>query len=288
MITDIDGRDQRNELSMSWSETALEWMQRSEMLEADAAVPKDPKSAAWAFLRARESYGTGLSFIDSVIKNNAEHLSVVELRGGNGVGKTWTLVTLAARFVVATRATKFQSITSNDLPQVFFMDSLQSVKIQHIKSAVRRELLRDLGDDTAIQSEYLELEICSALRRIRIIFGEGATTWVPTLESLRHELAGKPFPTLVAWDGFLSDVHDVTGTLEVIRQVNRLTKETTVQIITTTASGRFYAGWDKCVDHRIRLERIEAVDADKHEFMATTSQPLAQLAYTITGGGILT
>jgi hypothetical protein len=281
--------DQQQELPKSWNETALDWLERSQKVDADAAVPKDPTSAAWAFVRAREPYGSGISFLDVVMKKKAEHLPIVELRGGTGVGKTWTLITVVARFIVSTRATRFQS-SSDDLPQVVFMDSLQNIKMQHIMSAVRTELLRDVGDAMVNDEESFQLELQSALRRIILIFGEGVNTWVPTLESLRHALVGKPFPTLVLWDGFLSDVHDERGKMEVIRQVNRLTKDTSVQLITTEASNRYYAAWEKHVGHRIRLERLEAIDtADQHEFIATTSsQPAEQLAYTITRGGILT
>ena len=287
--------DRQQELPKSWNETALDWLERSQKVEADAAVPKDPTSAAWAFVRARESYGSGISFLDVVMKKKKaeqeHHLPIVELRGGTGVGKTWTLITVLARYIVSTRATRFAPPSSDDdLPQVIFMDSLQNIKMQHIMSAVRTELLRDVGDAVVNDKERFEQELQTALRRIILIFGEGVNTWVPTLESLRHALVGKPFPTLLLWDGFLSDVHDERGKMEVIRQVNRLTKDRSVQLITTEASNRYFTAWEKHVGHRVRLERLEATDtAEHHEFMATTSsQPVQQLAYTITRGGILT
>lgn len=275
------------EEARSWNETALDWLKRCQQLDADAVVPSDPTSAAWAFVRARESFGTGISFMDAVMNKKTENLSIVELRGGDGVGKTWTLITLAARYVVTTRASKFRS-PSHDLPQVIFMDSVQSLKMKHITSAVRTELLRDLEDDTANDQVSFQGEVDSALRRIVLVFGEEATTWVPILESLRHGLVGNPFPTLVLWDGFLSDVHTVKGKMEVIRQVNRLSKDTIVQLITTGISNRFFPAWDKCIGHRVRLQRLKAETLDQHQFMATTSQPAAQYSYTVTGGGILT
>ena len=275
------------EETSSWNETALDWLRRCQQVDADAAVPSDPTSAAWAFVRAKKSFGTGISFMDAVLSKNTENLSIVELRGDDGVGKTWTLISLAARFVVSTRASKFQS-TSNDLPQVIFMDSVQSLKMRHISSAVRTELLRDLDDDKANDQGSFQGEVDSALRRVVLVFGEGATSWVPILESLRHLLAGKPFPTLILWDGFLTDVHAIKGRMEVIRQVNRLSKDTVVQLITTGISNRFFPAWDKCIDHRVRLQQLKADTLDQNQFMATTRQPAGQFTYTITGGGILT
>ncbi len=78
----------------------------------------DPSTAAWRFLR----YGrSGIAPIDIAWKRSHHTATssmffppVTVLEGPKDVGKTWMLLTLAARFVVATRASRFQNCDNDN------------------------------------------------------------------------------------------------------------------------------------------------------------------------------
>ena len=274
----------------SWSESAYDWLLRSQQQQAHVAVPHDPSSAAWAFTRPSERNGTGIAFVDAPLKNmqTNDALPVVEIRGSHRTGKTWTLITLAARFVTETRSSRFPSepdTAIEELPQVVILDSNQDALAPGLFYAVRSALLRQSPD--ALPPDALEREISSCLSRIHLVFSEDMAGWVPTLESLRYRLASlsTDHPTLVLWDGFLSGAGETAGRMETIRQLNRLLRDCTILLVTTTFSTRKFAEWDKHVTHRITLERLNPIPEGGHDYVATFHD--TRIPFTITPGGVL-
>jgi hypothetical protein len=282
------------------TETAWEWLQRSNRERASAETPKnDPSSAAWAFIRSGSS---GIAPIDaawSKVSNNnnggsssgsnKNGLPVVSLEGM--VGKTWMLISLAARFVVATTNSKFppasatqqqsqsQSSTSPpSLPQVVILDSTYDVTTSKIANVVRSTLLRQPGiEESAIDKD---LECC--LSRIHVATVDDMAGWVPVLEALRCELKNTTadHPTLVLWDGFLQDVGDESGQMEVIRQLTRLLQDCSVALVTTARHNRTLDSYQRLVSHRIRLERYSGKDC-----VAIVHG--ARIPFSLSLGGIL-
>lgn len=270
----------------TWSETAYDWMLRSQQMQAHYSMPYDPSTAAWSFIRPSERNGTGIAFVDAALaKHNGSTLPVVELRGSHRTGKTWTLITLAARFVVETRLSRFRSdenIDIEELPQVVILDCNQDAMASRLLRAVRSVLLRQLPED-----DGLENEIISCMSRIHYIFSEDMAGWVPTLESLRSGLSSvsSDHPTLILWDGFLSDTGEAAERMEVIRQLTRLMRDCTILLVTTALPTRRFAVWDKHVTQRITLEQMNPIPEGGHDFVATVQNN--RIPYTITSGGIL-
>ena len=94
--------------------------------DLDADIPTDPSIAAWNFLQFGKS---GIAPIDEAWKRSCDVTKgrgqrrpgsplllppVTILEGPKDVGKTWMVLTLAARFVVATRASRFKDFNNND------------------------------------------------------------------------------------------------------------------------------------------------------------------------------
>jgi hypothetical protein len=110
------------------------------------------------------------------------------------VGKTWTLLSLAARFVVATRKTRFASNDASreeatpsspppsspqSQPYVILLDSKFDMTIPKLAYIVRSTLLREPG----ITEHTLEMEIEGCLSRIHLAtVDEMMDAWVPILE----------------------------------------------------------------------------------------------------------
>lgn len=176
------------------TETALDWFNRSQRRRVAAEIPTDPSSAAWNFLRNGSS---GIAPIDAALRTPSAHtdLPVVVLEGS--VGKTWTLLSLAARFVVATRSSRFASSSSssvpmteeqsflplnnnhNNHPQVIYLDSTFDMTIPKLSYVVRSTLLRQPG----INEQNLDLDLESCLSRIHLsTVDEFNDAWVPILE----------------------------------------------------------------------------------------------------------
>jgi ABC-type ATPase with predicted acetyltransferase domain len=270
----------------SWSESAYEWLLRSQQIQARSSVPHDPSSAAWSFARPSERNGTGIAFVDAALtKHGGSALPVVEIRGSHRTGKTCTLVTLAARFVTETRPSRYRSeqdIDIEKLPQVVILDSNQDAVASRLLCAVRSVLFRQSPEDHG-----LEQEMTSCMSRIHYVFSEDMAGWVPTLESLRSRLASasSDHPTLLLWDGFLSDVGEPSERVEVIRQLTRLMRDCTALLVTTTLPTRRFATWDKHVSQRITLEQVNPISEGGHDFCATVQNN--QIPYTISSGGIL-
>jgi len=268
------------EKQTSWTENAYEWLQRSRRKLAIAEIPRDPSSAAWAFMRKD---GTGIAFVDAALRRQTDQLPVIDVRGD--IGKTWTILSLASRFVFATRPSQFQKTLDDTipLPQVIILDSTYDVTAPKLAYTIRSNLLRKMesSDEQAFQED---MESC--LRRIHVASADDTGGWVPILESIRCKLA--PFssehPTLVLWDGFLSDSHDEASRMEVIRQLDRLVQDCSIMLL-TTSSGNRKQEWDKFVTHRIKLERNQSASTDGHEFLATVHG--SRIPFSLSLAGVL-
>jgi len=256
------------------TETAYEWFQRSQRARVahSAAPPKDPTAAAWTFSRPSSTTGgTGLAFVDAALRrDNVHNLPVVDVRGASGTGKTWTMVSLAARFAVATRPSQFvlrprpnhdgyeddadddaDGSQQQPLPQVIVLDSQYNLTLSKLTYAVRSMLLRRMSSSETMTTQdneeemqdhavQFERDMQDCLRRIQIAHSADLAGWVPILEAMRHHLAqtASDHPTLILWDGFLSEpqaVHEAAR-MEVIRQLERLLLDCSVLLVTTTTT----------------------------------------------------
>jgi len=311
--------------SSSWTETAHEWYQRSRRKRAMDEIPRNPSAAAWSFVRPlaaatssssfstdhnsgdaasanRTSAGTGIAFLDAALRRGQtpDQLPVVDVRGGSGgssggCGKTWTIITLAARFVVSTRPSLFDEGTTtpngveideddidnniddsvpplplSSLPQVIIMDSSMGITVGKLAYVVRSTLLRQANYDSSDTGRRkFQRDMASCLGRIHLATAREATDWIPILEALRCELAPiDRHPTLVLWDDFLSEPSDVGNRMEVIRQLARLLQDCTVLFLSTSSASytrnNSHREWEKFVTHRIRLDREpSSADTDK-------------------------
>lgn len=318
----------------SWTESAFDWWQRSKRHRNEngpVAAPKDPGTAAWAFGRPTAVRGTGIAFVDAALRRQAvatpaaaaatsipSHLNchssslpVLDIRGDSFTGKTWTLVSLAARFVVATRPAQFPGLVQDEdilLPQVIFLDSTYDVTVPKLSYAVRSMLLRKLSSTTPVEddssdcrlestqdpSQVFESDMKDCLSRIHLATADDLAGWVPVLETIRQQLsqAASEHPTVLLWDGFLSEPQQSEAArMEVIRQLERLLTECTVLLITATGSSyRRGREWDRFVTHRIRLDRNDtstnaSAGNHQHEYVATVYG--AQIPFSVSSAGIL-
>lgn len=199
------------------TETALDWYLRSERQRAAAQIPTDPSSAAAAFVRGKSDFAPldaawrtpSSSFLPANnSKSYATNHPVVILEGS--IGKTWTLLSLAARFVVFTRASRFSdhevmeetespstrpqhnqttSTTNFQPPQVVLLDSNWDMTMPKLAYMVRSTLLREpsssssSSDTFRVTEETLESEVEDCLRRIHLAtVDEVQDAWVPILE----------------------------------------------------------------------------------------------------------
>lgn len=228
-----------------WIETALDWWERSRA--STRIVPTDPVTAAQAFLRGDISSGIG--FLDEALlatSGTTKHscrreAPIVELLEMAATTKTatpgtvscscsgaatWTLISLAARFVVATRPSKFvapllltepqsQSLLSTSttttnatfstqtsihkLPKVILIDPFHSISIKDLVSAVRGTWLLqeeqlmddDTGEPNVSNVETLaEAVVEECLSRIHFLFPSPDTmSTVAVLEALQCQLS---------------------------------------------------------------------------------------------------
>jgi hypothetical protein len=216
-------------------ETALEWFDRCELLRRQERQipdepPASPKAAAWAFFRGSTSIhgGTGNPFVDEALQRQLQWkqlplLEIKDRRGSSRTGKTHSLVSLAAKFVVSTRASLFphaaasnaprmlaQAVHKPQLPQVIMLDSQLDITFLRLAHAVSSQLMlhpalpsEDPGASTndndnamattTINHQLIETErdMEDCLSRIHIARVDDDREWIPILEALRHEL-GKP------------------------------------------------------------------------------------------------
>lgn len=276
--------------SASWTETAHEWLHRSNRRRAErgsggsGAPPRDPSEAAWRFFRPEWGTpsgggsvcvgGTGVAFVDAALRLSYsdwdDRLPVLDLRGDASSGKTWTLLTLAARFAAATRPSLFlksgaTAATSNPasrvdaLPQVIVLDSTYDVTTSRLAYVVRSTLL--LSSPSATPDHFQrDMECC--LGRIHVANAHDVLDWIPILESLRIQLLENhaEHPTLILWDGFLGEddaQRREAPRMDVIRQLDRLLRDCPACLVSTSppAGARRYE-WERRISHRIRLERV--------------------------------
>ena len=193
------------------SETAWDWYLRSQRQRAAAQIPTDPSSAAASFLRGNSGVApvdaawraTPSSFLPTNNHSSAYATNhpVVILEGP--IGKTWTLLSLAARFVVFTRASRFEhdsdqvmeeaespskpAHSNNAQPQVILLDSNWDMTISKLAYMVRSTLLREPSSSSPsafhVTEETLESEVEGCLRRIHLAtVDETQDAWVPVLE----------------------------------------------------------------------------------------------------------
>jgi len=266
-----------------WTESALDWFDRCDDAQRTRIEPTDPISAAHSFV---EGETTGLAFLDEALiaaapasakkkKSSANASSIVEITGSDSVTTTGTLLSLAARFVVATRPSKFPASTSSSPiivppPQVVLIDSLHNISIERLVSMVRGTLLLDsaatTGNDTTdVDPSAIDLEINDCLSRIHLVFVHDTTTTVAALEALKccrdddDTSSTKNAATLLLWDGFLSSLPDATARMEVLRQLGRLWREKKSMLLIALFSNRPRLE-NKHVTSRVRLERASGND----------------------------
>jgi hypothetical protein len=222
-------------------------------------------AAAWAFVNSSispimtgaNSSTTGINFVDEALRQKSLRqrteaglgelrglgtprkrdwiLPFVEIRGPRQSGKTWTVVTLAARFAVSTRLSLFGPASSapvDCLSQVIIFDDSFNVTTSKLVYAVRSLLLHS-GTDGSKDSEnqppptgmdgstlvsppaLLERDLDECLSRIHVARVDDLTEWVAILEMVRQNALptdrgrGPPGlsstillskPTLLLWD----------------------------------------------------------------------------------------
>jgi hypothetical protein len=273
-------------------ETALDWFQRSQRRRAAAEKPTDPSSAAWAFVRSGTS---GIAPVDAAWKTPSTNSNLPIVTIERNVGKPWTLISLAARFVVATRPSRFTTSTSTssnnmeeeedatcttDLPQVVLLDSNYDMTIPKIAHVVRSTLLRQ----PQMNETSLEKDLDCCLGRIHIATVDDMLGWVPVLECLRCKLKGQEtHPTLILWDGYLSESNDESCQMEVTRQVSRLLQDCSIAMVVASRNSTSIVGkidYQKRDSHRIRLERRSGKDC----FAMVNG---SRISFSLSLGGIL-
>jgi hypothetical protein len=291
-------------------ETAWSWWKRCH--QRDAATPArpayDPSSAAWEFVRGASGTPVDAAWKRSRTLPSTSHLGhptspdVVSIDGA--VGKTWMLISLAARFVVDTRASRFPptlngSSPSTSLPFVVIFDSSYDITPSKVRQVVQSTLLRQPNIDDVDMCH----ELVACLDRIHVAtVADDTTAWVPLLEALRWELkynqdrGNKKHPALLLWDGFLTEPASTEpGKMEVIRQVVRLLEDCSVVLVYTTgysavwnnrrrnSSGRYrkieWLGHNRGT-HRIWLDRHSGKQcvAEIHGI---------RIPFSLSSGGIL-
>lgn len=313
------------------TESALSWWKRCQQRRTQQrrlvdAPPEDPASAAWAFFRRTE-----IPFVDESLRCHPQYnnqLPAVEIRDNDNrgnTGKTRTLLTLAARFVVSTRPSLFlrtnkernhHDDTTNaaqELPRVILMDSTLDITPTRLAYAVSSMMLRQqqCNDDSetsaSVSVATLERDIQGCLDRIHVAHVDDISGWVPVLESIRADLLEQEpdFPTLLLWDGFLSEPSDVGSRMEVTRQLARLLKDCSVGLIYTASSAMWNhtfnvrhleskeqgfglpdTGLSGPVSQTIRLERDETPER-RHDFVATVSGNNTKVVYSLSSAGVL-
>lgn len=309
-----------------WTETAYDWMLRCRRRGSGELAPKGPSSAAWSFVsparnnHSCDSSGTGIAFIDAALcKNvtpnssleNRTKIPVIDIRGD--YGKTWTLISLAARFVVATCQSQFSEISGarddenqsffgrslGQLPQVIVLDSKYDFTIPKLSYAVRSTLLRKLGvlnhDNEANLKRRFERDIENCLSRIHIATSSNDVGgWIPILESIRFQLLplASDHPTLILWDGFLGEPAGGDAMkMEVVRLLELLLRECSVLLVITSGSRYRKRDFERFVTHKIRLDRRDVKSApanqcNRHAFSASVYSE--QIPFSISLGGIVT
>jgi hypothetical protein len=324
----------------TWTETAYDWMKRWQHHASLSWIPHDPSSAAWSFVLVRpgsnhhhhhhhgttDGCGTSIPFIDAVLRQIPPRrlirggttpintLPVIRLDGE--YGKTWTLLTLAARFVVKTRPSKFPKLDhqhqqhhpqQHPLPSVIVLDSKHDMTMEKLRVVVRSTLLRDMSTSKEHETkltQMLEHDMEDCFRRIHIatISDDGAG-WIPILECIRYQLLpiASIHPTLLLWDGYLCESYGKKKNdsikFDIVRQIELLLRECNVMMVLTSSlssssSSFLYRKreWERFVTDRIRLDvkQSSPIHSDDHlELEAIVNNNGIKLPCSISSTGIL-
>lgn len=131
---------------------------------SDVNGATDPSMAAWRFLRFGKS---GIAPIDAAWKRSRDGTSaskkhgrgrpspplflppVTVLEGPKDVGKTWMLLTLAARFVVATRASRFKDFDNGDEGKRNGIEAMNKIQKEDPNSGRDNDGDNDEGDSSS-------------------------------------------------------------------------------------------------------------------------------------------
>ena len=229
----------------SWNETALDWYERSKRQRRLHGTPSASASAAAKFARAH----TGISFIDTLLRHNTARLPFIDVRGE---GVSWLAMTLAARFVVATRRSLFNEETNTEdshVPRVFYLSS--NVNVRRLAYVVRSTLLR-VDDSTNDFRECME----------RIKIRSNNAKFVPVSEVLRHQRMA-----LVVWDGDLAEA--------TVRRLHQF--KNAVLVITNSSSTRRSFVWNKFSSYSLVLK------ADQSSYVAHSQISSTHFAIELSG-----
>jgi hypothetical protein len=255
-----------------------------------------------------------VAFVDEVLRHRSpkqgpddgrrHRFPVLDIRGDAGCGKTWTVVTLAARFAAATVPSQFKPATLQSrgdrpaaVPRVVVLDSLYDITATKLAYAVRSALL--LRTDRPSDEVQLQRDTECCCRRIHVATASRTTDWVAALESIHNQLvqAAASFPpndqhppTLVLWDGFLDEPTNEAERTEVIRQLVRILHDCPVMFVSTASPSARRYEWEKHVTHRVRLQRdhqatSSVASGSQQRFVATVLGN--RIPYSISLAGIL-
>lgn len=301
-------------------ESARSWLDRSRHFVAKALEELDgsPRSVAHAFLcRHRPTSttpsGTGVAFVDCMlsIKNERRDSVIFEIAGRPDTGKTWTLLVLAASYLVQTASAHPNRIDGGNStlwPPVIILDAECGIHMPHLIHALQSAILLRNSPSEDVQSA-LQQEIAFHLGRVH---------WVPLptkedipllLEVMRPALLSKsvfdapPMLIIDAVNSFESSDKiqpdlGVPSTHEVMRQLDRLLQACqrdiiifASRIITSNASSNNTTDlWKRrFVTHTVTLERRNDTTFGT-EFVAIFPSTVKQspLPFRIESGRILT
>ena len=251
-----------------------------------------------------------MAFVDEALRHRSpkqdqqdgrrQRFPVLDIRGDAGCGKTWTVITLAARFVAATVPSHFKQPKDHNrsvvvAPRVVVLDSMYDITATKLAYAVRSALL--LKPDGPSDEEQLQRDAECCCRRIHVATASRTTDWVAALESIRNELvqaaASLPPdqqlpPTLLLWDGFLDEPTNEAERTEVMRQLARILHDCPVMFVSTASPSARRYEWEKHVTHRVRLRRDQqasSVASSQQRFVATVLGN--RIPYSVSLAGIL-
>jgi hypothetical protein len=289
VCVDDDNYDDLSKLQPYWIETALDWWERCHA--SKRIVPTDPQTAAQAFLRG--DVPTGIGFVDEALlvqnkfgttkqsTHGRREAPILELlmattstmtpctrSTGSSGAATWTLISLAARFVVATRPSRFfpspllsepsssqgsptaattwttsstTTSTKEQLPKVILLDPFHSIAMNDLVSAIRSTWLLQQPqlEDTSEANTQVVVEEC--LSRIHVLFPAPDTlSTVAVLEALQCRFVS---------GGSIGDENSINDRNRIIEHNNLLLWDNFLSTIPDTN------GKQEVIRHLIRLWR---------------------------------
>jgi hypothetical protein len=304
-------------------ESARSWLDRSRHFVAKAIEELDgsPRSVAHAFLCRRRltsttRSGTGVAFVDCMLSIKNEHRSnvIFEIAGRPETGKTWTLLVLAASYLVqtATRPNRNGGENSDVWPPVIILDAECGMHMPHLINALQSAILVVQRLPSSEDHGHVQ----SAIQQ-EIAFHLGRVHWVPLttkeeipllFEVMRPALLSKsafdapPMIIIDAINSFESSDKiqpdlGVPSTHEVMRQLDRLLQACqqdiiifASRIITSNASSTTTDLWKRrFVTQTVTLERHNDTTS-QNEFVAIfpSTAKHSPLPFRIEFGRIVT